>query len=1122
VDTVSGSRYSSANHAKVLEMALGSLLKLAVGSLFQLPVVDALAFGYLDRAEKLVRQHFTLSSLELGGALQDSLGQGLVAIATGIAPPTEARTFLERLRATAVEHLESRLSRELTSRIDTEYLRPFARERGLDDAVLGRFRKEAIKGLGRLASRRKRILPADVPPEIMTDLFGWKTATGTTEYLVAACREAAPDVDETMFVLLGHQGLVTHATLHFFREKLRKHPRVEATLAALRQEGLLADVQQVGAGVQALRAVLEAQHQATTAQLGDLQAAVASAAQQGAFDQVARLAAEAQGLKDTVTALAARIDDAPAAVDQAWAAWQAFGGPLDALGGALGDLTGLVSGRFDEVLEGLDQLAESVRHIEDVVVETGDDVRSVKATLLALGGQLAALCHAMEGLGLRADIRPRDSFVAPSERSLAVIEAARGELARLATRRDPRYSQAALAVGSALSSAGRADQALEVLRAAQAEARSPAEQGLAAYNLFQVHLGQRQYPEALDALKQATAIDRARYARFDPTKYPAEQILGAGGMGVVFRCRHLLRGRVVVKSFWEAQPGPLEEVFAEALLMKEVASDHVPAVLDYGFADPVRDERPYIVMEHVDGALDGEAWLAEHGPLSVPDGLAVASAVARTLTLAHEHERQICHHDLKPSNLLLRPGPSGPEVKVIDFGLARAARSLRQETLRSSAAGQSLMARQVFGTLDYAPPEQKGETRFGPPGPRSDLYSLGATLYRLLTGESPSVVNPRCLPRCAGLDDLLLDLMQPDPAKRPGSAREVAQRIEAVAAGAAASPDDRFRAFLHESLGRDPHLDLAELVGEGVRAFGLERARARELVQEMRKHVPAAHEEPVPPAQAPARPVLVVEARQPEARDLHPSSIINPRDGSELVLIPGGEFLAGGDASDEGGAKFRATLPAYYLGKYAVTNAQYARFLNERQPARPEVVSWILLDADCFVKVKDGKYKAYGGKANHPVVQVSWQGAVAYCEWAGLWLPTELEREKGARGTDGREYPWGNAWEQRRCRNARTRGRERTCVVGAYPEGASPYGLLSMAGSVWEWCSDWYDSSYYSRLRQAGGDPRTIPQPTGAARVLRGGSWYNDSVGSFRCAYRSRNDPSLRSDDVGFRVARIP
>ncbi len=239
--------------------------------------------------------------------------------------------------------------------------------------------------------------------------------------------------------------------------------------------------------------------------------------------------------------------------------------------------------------------------------------------------------------------------------------------------------------------------------------------------------------------------------------------------------------------------------------------------------------------------------------------------------------------------------------------------------------------------------------------------------------------------------------------------------------------------------------------------------------------------------------------------------IENPKDGTLLVLIPEGKFLAGDD-------KFPVTLPAFYMALHPVTNAQYAQFLNERKPDTANLEKWIQFDSNCFVRKAGNGFEAYGGKNDHPVLKVSWFGAEAYCQWAGLRLPTELEWEKAARGTDGREYPWGNDWEDgKRCRWDGNKGNETTSGVWQYATGCSPFGLYQAAGNVWEWCNDWYDSDAYKSYKT--GDLK--PPATGTRRVLRGGSWGDSGANGFRAAGRGDRSPDYRyGRRDGFRPSR--
>ncbi len=231
----------------------------------------------------------------------------------------------------------------------------------------------------------------------------------------------------------------------------------------------------------------------------------------------------------------------------------------------------------------------------------------------------------------------------------------------------------------------------------------------------------------------------------------------------------------------------------------------------------------------------------------------------------------------------------------------------------------------------------------------------------------------------------------------------------------------------------------------------------------------------------------------------------NPVDGSILVYVPGGDYTLGSDeiTGDEEPVH-RVRLNPFWIAKYPVTNVQYRRFL-EAEPEREKPELW-----------EDKDFN----QDRQPVVGVSWDEAVAYCEWAGLELSSEAQWEAAARGTDQRRFPWGNENPTSDTANFNDQ-KGGTTAVDFYPAGAGPFGTLDQAGNVWEWCSDVWEEDAYS-----GRDGQTDPfheQGNASLRVVRGGSWLNP-VRFLRAAYRGgRGRVGGRSRFLGFRcVFRSP
>ena len=280
-----------------------------------------------------------------------------------------------------------------------------------------------------------------------------------------------------------------------------------------------------------------------------------------------------------------------------------------------------------------------------------------------------------------------------------------------------------------------------------------------------------------------------------------------------------------------------------------------------------------------------------------------------------------------------------------------------------------------------------------------------------------------------------------------------------------------------------------------------------EMVRPQRKPQPS-------PARKKETPPRLESVKQPK---LEKNSFIHDKTGLEFVRIPAGEFTYSYKAVEKkkplGGTKTeyeerKIHLPEFWISKAPVTQAVYQPFDATYPRQYPPYAKSDL--AKRYYRSKN-KRTYPPEKAEHPVVRVSWVDAVAFCEWAGLELPTEGQWEKAARGTDGWIYPWGdNEPTYKLCNFNNTVGG--TTPVGHYsPQGDSPYGCVDMSGNVWEWCLNKYDKPEDTDIDESN-----------AMRVLRGGSW-NDNLALVCVVSRYHGLPDNPQSDYGFRVvARRP
>jgi formylglycine-generating enzyme required for sulfatase activity/serine/threonine protein kinase len=648
------------------------------------------------------------------------------------------------------------------------------------------------------------------------------------------------------------------------------------------------------------------------------------------------------------------------------------------------------------------------------------------------------------------------------------------------------------------------------------------------------------------------------------------ELLGSGGFGEVWKARNPdfpTIPAVALKFCLDAEARDRLLRHEAAVLNQVMRQGRHPGIValqhTYLTAEPPCLEYEYVEGGDLAGVL--RDWHRRPpGPEIVDRASRLLLDLARTVAFAHRLNPPVVHRDLKPANVLVQQAADGGLLpRVADFGIGglAAGRAIAQTRMASAAGVFLVTALRGAHTPLYASPQQmRGE----PPDPRDDVHALGVIWYQLLTGNLGAgrpggtrwAQRLADLGMAAALVQLLGSCVEEDPDDRPADAGELADRLAGLLA---AMPRARRPAREEEDLAGQlarnlqgvsrahdqarrlaerehdypaaarlleevpAHLRDAELYARVCRR----RDRVAALEREVREAVQATRLDGLRP--------LVEEllGLQPERADLRrllaalpdaepevppdlPAVITNSI-GMKLVLVPAGTFLMGSPeteadrAADEGPQHtVRITRP-FYLGLHPVTQRQYEAVMR-RNPAH--------------------FHKGNGGGPDHPVENVSWEDAVAFCrklstlaaekKWRQAYrLPTEAEWEYACRAGSAAAFAFGEALS---AEQANFDGRypygsakagpylEKTTKVGRYP--ANGFGLFDAHGNVWEWCADWYAANGYGRTPER--DPEGPDR--GDRRVLRGGSW-NNSGHQCRAARRNKYPPDFRNESIGFRVA---
>ena len=572
--------------------------------------------------------------------------------------------------------------------------------------------------------------------------------------------------------------------------------------------------------------------------------------------------------------------------------------------------------------------------------------------------------------------------------------------------------------------------------------------------------------------------------------YELVKEIGQGSLGTVYVAEHRFLKRPFVLKVLQEDIGS-DRVLVQRL-EKEVAAlamlehPHIVKIHNVSYADGIYFlVNDCIVDDYGETTTLAQYISSQESPLKEEEILKIVRQIASAL----DDARPLLHQGLKLSNVLIGRGDEGIHVYLSDFGLTKAmgpgfALNRTYATIAKLLGKNKDLAgfhNTFLQNFAFLAPEQKMWNEKGNQEGKEDVYAFGVLIYFLIMRRVPEGVfelPSEHFPHFKlGWDQLIISCLQEDPGKRPDSLLATLDKMGTKQEGKVASP-----------------FSLADSGGA--------RSRLQPVINPSEIVRPEYEDDPSAIFQKELE-VRTYTPSEKASREIEPLL-------TEMRVVPGGSYYRGSQngARDEM-PRHQITLSSFAIDVHPVTNEQFALFLETMGGEKNANNNDIICLRDSRMKRKVGKIIIESGYAKHPVVGVSWYGAVAYAKWTGKRLPTEAEWEIASYG--GKEesvYPSGKTLERAHANFFNSD----TLAVKSYPPNG--YGLYGMAGNVYEWCQDWYSYQYYDVSVQEPDNPKGPLQ--GVYRILRGGCWKSLKE-DLRCAHRHRNNPGTMNRTFGFR-----